>query len=595
MSDVAGQPSKLLLDECFAAEDDRFLEAFQKFSSYDFLLGFVQTWVADPRPWARRQIVRYIQSELNDPGHEVVFKRLFKHFEAAADHEMMGHFLVATDRLVRRKRRNSYRYDPGLGRYVAGETLLARPNRTIRNQPMRVETITLMGRPRQVQVPAVRNRPENRLFAHRTRNYLRRRAWRYFRRLSYRKPAAYVAAVSGALCDFRDADFAAGENILDNWSLMHACYFHHDAIAFTAAHANLVEGRSLGELTPAPYQPLAWRSEKGMIGLLHLITEAGSSLVRLWAMELLQREHRQSLDKIEVQTLIKLLAHVDPRIQEFAAELFQSHAALASLGIETWLELLDQSNQSVLALLCDAMRKHVTPQRLDNGQMIALACARPVPVARLGLEMIQQRHATRPFSREELSKLAGAACPRLAGEIAAWAIQQIGAPGQYDVNCVIEFFDSLLIDMRESALDWLVEPPSPGYSDPVLWSRLVETPHDDVRFRLIDCLQRRATLPGQATDDLSRVWTAVILGVHRGGRTKLKAVRQVAAAIEDDLSQADRLLPVLAVAMRSVRAPERRGAMSAVATLVARHAQLREHVGREIPELHWPEPREAVP
>lgn len=594
MSDAASQPSKLLLDECFAAEDERFLDALRKFSSYEFLLGFVQTWLADPRPWARRQMVRYLQSDLNDPGHEVVFKRLLKHFEAAADHEMMGHFLVASDRLVRRKRQDLYRYDPAFKARMPLQVLFAEPNRTVRDQPARVETINLMGRPTQVTRPAISNCPENRLFAHRTRSYVRRRVWRYFRRLGYGRPAAYVAAISTALCEFRDADFTAGENILDNWSLMHACFFHHDAICFTPAHANLVEGRSLSELAPAPFQPQAWQTDKGAIGLLQMITAARSSLVRMWALELLQREHGGSLDKIDVPTLITLLGHVDPRVQEFAAELFQSHAALSSLGIETWLELLDQSNQTVLSLLCEAMRKHVSPARLDNGQVVALACARPVPVARLGLEMIQQRHTVHPFSRDELARLAGARCPRMAGEIAAWTLRQIGTPRQYDVNYVIEFFDSMLFSMRAAALDWLVEPQSPGYSDPVLWSRLVETPQDDVRFRLIDCLERRTHLPGQTTNDISQVWTAVILGVQRGGRTKLKAVHQVAAAIQEDLSQADRLLPVLAVAVRSVRAPERRGALSAVVTLVVRHAELRELVARELPELQCPDPREAL-
>lgn len=585
MNEASNQPSKLLLDECFATQDDRFLEALRKFSSYEFLLAFVQTWLDDPRPWAQDQIVRYVESEWTAAGHEVVVKRLFKHFEAAGDHQMMGRFLVAVDRLVRRQRRTFWGSDA---------ILFAKPNRTVREQPARTETVTWMGRKHQVAKPAIKNRPENRLFTHRTRSYLRRRVWRYFRRLSVRKPAAYVAAISDALCGFRDADFAAGENILDNWSLMHACYFHHEAIAFTASHTNLVEGRALSELTPAPYRLAAWQTDKGAFALLHMIGEAQSSLVRIWAMELLQREHQSSLGKIDIETLIKLLGHVDPRVQEFAAGLFQNHPALASLSVDRWLDLLDQSNQSVLTLVCDALRKHVLPDRLDNGQMVSLASARPVPVARMGLEMLQQRHAARPLTRDELTGLAGATCPRLAGELATWALRQIGTPDQYDANSVCEFFDSLLIGMRQAAMDWLVDPQSSGYSDPVLWSRLVETPFDDVRFRQIDCLEQRTRLPGQSADALTQVWASVILGVHRGGRSKLKAVHQVASAIGDDPAQADRFLPVLTVALRSLRAPERRVALSALVTLLVRHAELRARVAREVPELQWPAAEEAV-
>jgi len=594
LSDPSGQPSKLLLDECFVAEDVRFLETLRQFQSYHFLLAFVQRWVADPRPWAREQIIRYVHSDLNTPGHEVIVKRLFKHFEATADHEMMGHFLVSFDRSVRRIRTTAWHFNQISGRAAsAGEILFARPNRTVRERPGRVETVKTFGFEHQVAIPAFRNRPENRLFTHRTRNYLRRRVWRYFRQLSYRKPAAYVAAISGALCEFEDADFAAGENILDNWSLMHACYFEHDAIAFGRAHTNLREGRSLAELTPAPYQPRAWTSDKGAIGLLHLVAEAKSSLVRLWALELLRREHRRFVATIDVETLLKLLGHADPRVQEFAAELFQTHSALAVLGLDTWLELLEQSSQAVLPRLCDAMRKYVSPDRLDNRQMIALTCARPVPVARLGFEMIQRRHASRPFHRDDVARLADVRCVQVASEVAAWAFAEIGPAARYEVDCVIEFFDALVVEVRTVALDWLVDPESAGFGDPVLWARLVETPFDDVRFRLIDCLERRAALPGRTTDDLSPLWVTVILGVHRGGRAKGKAIRQIAAAISNDLSQADRLLPVIGVALRSVRAPERRSALAALASLLSRHDPLREQMLLAIPELQWPDALEV--
>ena len=67
------------------------------------------------------------------------------------------------------------------------------------------------------------------LFKYRTRYYLRRRAWRYFRWLGYRDPAAYVPAIVKALAAFEDADLQRGENILDSWALMHACFGEHDA------------------------------------------------------------------------------------------------------------------------------------------------------------------------------------------------------------------------------------------------------------------------------------------------------------------------------------------------------------------------------
>jgi len=583
------KPSKLLLDECYAAEDDRFLDVFQEFDSYDFLRSFVEKWVQDKRPWAREQVVRYLELDWNIPGHEVVVKRLFKHFENQRAHDMMAHFVVAFDRSVRRSRQSVWHYGSLTTGSWAEERLIAKPNKTIRDVPAQTQTVRSPFSRTEISIPipAIRNRPENRLFSHRTRNYLRRRVWRYFRQLSYRKPMAYVAFVTEALRRYKDDDFAVGENILDNWSLMHACYFHHDAIVFTPNHANLVEGRSLAELTPMPYQLSAWRTQKGSLALIELISEAKSTLVRLWAMELLQRDHEDTISTIDIPILIKLLSHVDSRVQEWAVELFQKHEGLSSLPIETWLELLDQTNLAVLTLVCDAMRKQVTPERLNDAQMIELACARAVPVARMGFDILKGRHAQNPFSNAELSRLATAQCASLSAEIATWALGQIGVPSNYDMDGVTEFFDSLHRPMRQAAMDWLAQKDSPGYNDPALWARLIETPFDDLRLRLVETLESRLKLPGLQADDSPQLWIAVILGVHRGGRTKLKAIRQVADSIADGPQRADRLLPVLGVALRSIRLPERRQALSAIVTMAARQPQLRDSIARHLPELEW--------
>jgi hypothetical protein len=584
----AAKPSKLMLDECFSSEDDRFLDEFRKFDSYEFLLRFVQKWLQDERPWAKAQIVRYLQEDFAAAGHEVVVKRLFKHFEGQQEHDVLGHFMVAFDRLVRRKRVARYRYDRSTRQSWREEALYAKPNKAVCDQTNRTATYKdFRGREATYRLPDLRNKPGNRLFSQRTRNYLRRRVWRYFRQLSYRKPMAYVAFVAAAMEEYEDRDFAVGENILDNWSLVHACYFHHDAIEFTANHVNLVEGRSLTELTPAPYQLSAWQTPKGALALVELIVEAKSTLVRLWAMELLQRDHPDAISKIDVETLMKMLSHVDPRVQEFAVALFQEHDALSSLHIETWLALLDQANPTVLALICDAMRRHVTADRLDNDQLIELACARPVPVAQMGLAMLQSRHSHRPLSPVLIARLAACNCEALSREIGIWALQVIGTPELYELNCVTEFFDTLQLPMRTAAMDWLQEKTSPGFNDPALWARLIETPFDDVRLRLVENLETRAALPGRDGGDLAPLWTAVILGVHRGGRTKLKAIRQLAQAIANNVRRIDALLPVLSVALRSLRKPERRQALSAITTMTSRNSELAEAIANGLPELRW--------
>jgi len=121
-----------------------------------------------------------------------------------------------------------------------------------------------------------------------------------------------------------------------------------------------------------------------------------------------------------------------------------------------------------------------------------------------------------------------------------------------------------------------------------LWARLIETPYDDVRFHVVAELERRTKLPGTSTEQVSVVWETVLLNIHRGGRAKLAALRQISRAIQDDPARAEPLLPVLAVAIRSVRLPEVRTGLSSLVAAVAAHPPLAEAVARHIPELQLP-------
>jgi hypothetical protein len=256
------------------------------------------------------------------------------------------------------------------------------------------------------------------------------------------------------------------------------------------------------------------------------------------------------------------------------------------------------------------MERHVTSDRLTLEQMVELTLAAPVPVARLGLRFLQTRKIETAAERGTISRLSNARSAGVAGEITTWALSILGAPENYDVDAVSRFFDSLLQPAREAAWAWLVgaTPASPGvrparegdagvaptgagasvsagYHDPALWSRLIETPYDDLRFNVVKELQRRATLPGTSIQQITLVWTTVLLNIHRGGRFKLAALRQISRAIVDDPAHAEPLLPVLAVAIRSVRMPEVRTGLSAIVTAVEIHPPLADAVARHLPEM----------
>ena len=123
------------------------------------------------------------------------------------------------------------------------------------------------------------------------------------------------------------------------------------------------------------------------------------------------------------------------------------------------------------------------------------------------------------------------------------------------------------------------------YPDQGATKILIETPYDDIRFNVVRELQHRAKLPGIGAEQVSVVWATVLLGVHRGGRTKLMALKQISRAIEAEPARAEPLLPVLAVAIRSVRMPEVRTGLSALVSAVEAHPPLSAAVEKHFPEL----------
>ncbi len=580
-------PSRVLLEEYFAAQDDRFIDLLYEFQNDKYLATFVNRWTSDQRTWSRDQVLVYLQGNMNLPGHEVVFKRLYKHFLHQRDHEVMGAFMVTLDRMVRRSYGSRSFYDWQSRQYITREFFRAKPNQSIHELTDRKASYTWSGRTHEYPLPDLLNRPGNVLFSHRTRNYLRRSAWRYFRFLSYREPDVYLEQICQALARYEDKDLLDGEAILDNWGLMHACYFGHEAIEFTNSHTNLAAGRSLNELTPAPYQPELWKSSEATQHLLKLLVDANSTLVRIWTIELLQRDHQDSLKSIELSTLVTLMASPDTQLQQFAMELFQQHPSLPTLMVERWLELLDECHVSLLSMMCDAMREHVSAERLTNQQLLQLSCAQQQPLAQSGFELLQDRDQTKPLGLAELKSLVDCQCVTLSGQITTWALERITDRESYSSDNVIDFFDALNLPMRKAALNWLDDQTNPAYQDPRLWAQLIESPFDEIRLGLVEMLQQRVHRSSDQTEAMAPVWVAIILGIQRGSRTKPKAIHQIGQQLIDNQGQADQLLPVLGVALRSPRAPERRAAVACLAQLASESTELKTNIESTFPELEF--------
>ena len=139
---------------------------------------------------------------------------------------------------------------------------------------------------------------------------------------------------------------------------------------------------------------------------------------------------------------------------------------------------------------------------------------------------------------------------------------------------------------------WLGSAKSRAGDDVTLWQRLLESPHDDVRFALLAELQKRIEgrdLEALALDPegVRLLWASVLLNVHRGSRSKPLAVRQLLRRARKRPEELPRLLPLLSVALRSVRGPEWRAGLAAVVQLVEHRAEVEPLVHEAFPELQW--------
>ncbi len=296
---------------------------------------------------------------------------------------------------------------------------------------------------------------------------------------------------------YQDADLAKGENILDNWGLMQIYFHHQAALEFTTHQIRLKQGRTIGDLMPAPCFPALWRSSEAAGTLFSLIATARSRLVRLWAMEMLQQEHATQLAEIPLEKLFALLEHADEEVQQFAARLAGSHRpAMSSLPLATWFKLLETRNMLALEAMCRtcSVTSPVSGSALDD--CIRLACCASVPVARLGLAFLKARTIASARRPPHAGRRRGR---KVRGHLRrTWPPGPCSRSARRRTTIATPCCDSSTATgagvrgkRPGSGSDGhAARGGSAGYADAGLWCRLLETPYDDLRLPLIDELSR---------------------------------------------------------------------------------------------------------
>ncbi len=632
--------------ELLGRGDPSFVDALRAVDDAEALADFAAPWHDDRRPEARRLLFDYLDRPLNAYRHEGLVKRLFKRAEAAGDDEAMARFLVLFDRSVRRIRKVRHRpmhevvatpeearrlmdLWSGLGISVSSWSSLQgfhlwgrRPDEVIafprgsamprgrmiagpRKNPRTGEPIDEPrpdwahrfrldwpgeGRPDLRELPFLLQKMQRlRLFSLATRGYLRRRSWRYFRKLGKVDPSRYIAATCEALALYRDEDVADGLALIDNWGLAHILFHHSPALVAQPDGWTVAPGRSLSGLAPAPSFEAAWAGAPG--ALVGLLARARSATVRRWAIRRVEADPARSLASGPLEGWVALLGHDDPEVVALASRLLGPAEGLDAIEPGRWLAVAEGASPLALEVVCELVARHVRPDQVSLEQAVRLAGSRPLPLARLGFGWLRARAPRAGEADRLLLGLLDAGSGPLRPDLLGWLRQVLGdVPG-----APLEFLDSRHADARAVGWAWFLADPRTA-DDPDLWRRLLESPHDDVRLALVAELESRvAAGSGRVAvaktldlDLLRGLWAAVLLNVHRGSRARPAVVRQLLGRLEARPAEAPALLPLLGVALRSVRGPERRAGLVAVVRLVERRAEVGPLVRSAFPELQWP-------
>ncbi len=325
-----------------------------------------------------------------------------------------------------------------------------------------------------------------------------------------------------------------------------------------------------------------------------MIVRARCHPVRQWAVRMLGRVPAEARAAMSVEELAGLLGHADPEIVSAALDWLREAPDLALVSPERWLAVAESASPESLEMLAEIMARQIAADRVSLANAVRLAACRPLPMARLGLSWLKARAPSPDDDRRSLTLLLEAESEPLRPEILAWLRSAMESSSAFEVGWVLDFLDCRHADARGEGMKWFLGDPR-LHDEVMLWQRLLESPHDDVRLPLAaDLEERLAKGDGKLdlslsldSDRLRLLWASVLLNVRCGSRVKPRVIELVAHRLGHRPEEAALLLPLLGVALRSLRAPERRAALLAVVRLVENRPETIPLVQRSFPELQW--------
>lgn len=558
IDDRATEPvgSSVLLDVYFSAGDPRFLEELLRARGTKRLAGLAAGWFADARPFARHQLLAYVEDGCCRFEHKALVKRLFKLAEAAKDHELMARFLVAFDRWNRRSLQTvGYRWEPA--------THTAERELGLREDPLVIAHV-----PKGKQLPT---------FSRATRRYLMRRAFRYFRRLGYREPDVYRRVMLGALLSYREEHLNTVGKLFSAWGLLHVLYGRSAVLERNPKGVRLATGAVLTDLKPAPLFPEIWQN--AFEPLLTLLSSAGSRTVRAWAYALLRESHGAALATLPLSSIKSLIVARFEEANALGLELFQQQSSLEALSLQDWFELLAVENLEVLAAVCERAAQTLRSEGLTLEQCVTLTLSPAAPLSRLGFEFCLKKPIDTKDALQSWLRCCRAKVEAVRKDAATRSGELLGTFPFATVEQVRDLCDSAYRDVRAVGLSIAA---ARFAEDVELWTSLCESPYADVRHHVV---MRAARFRESEPITLTHVFGTVLLSLQGAAKDKRRVAQEMVTRIEASPERARDYLPLLRATLRSIHPAERVFALSALARAAVKDERALVFILEEFPEF----------
>ena len=638
-------------EEAYEQGSPAFVEYVRQVQDPEFLEIVSRLWITDRREHTRGLLSLYLDQPLNAFRHELLVKRLFKQAEAAGDDQVLAWLAPALDRCIDRRTQFSRRsrrdivssqeeaqelakklldtgaittksWQIGPDQYLVisrwSELGFAVPHGTrMPGISPRSAFVLDASEKRYVRIPlpewAVRiglasklqpgvslphpgefseRLARFRLFSVATRQYLRRRLWRYFEQLGENDGKRYVEAASQALIRYRDEDLYLAR-VLDRWILVHILFGSHPAMS-SRSNGWIKSIEAIHpHFDPRPAFPEHWVDASDW--LFWIAENARSYLVSKWAIALLRRNPQSWRSSLRLEMIEGLITHPDPLVSEFGASCLAELPDIDEIELSRWRVLLNgASNSTVSERISAQIEARTKSETLSTRQAVELALMFPEHLARHGLHLLQQREISVNELPEVLS-VAHTDSDEIRPEALEWLKVLLGRTPGLEPDWVCDWILSSHAETRALGLSYFLAS-AEAHLDPRNWDQIVSGASSELWPGLIDLLARNLTRRNGAGSELVAelplsalfpLWSNEITMVPGRSYCQEQVVAQVRRRLESHPDEAELLAELLATAFGSSFERVARAAVAGLARICSLRPDLQAVVEQSIPELQW--------